>query len=173
MGNLTQERLKELLDYDQDTGIFRWRVNRGGKAGDIAGSIRTNRYRRIMVDGKLYQSSRLVWLFMEGYFPEHECDHENRIKDDDRWDNIRHVSSQCNNRNRGRSKNNTSGVTGISWHKTCEKWHAQIEINYKHKHLGYFKEFKDAITARWDAEVEHDWPGCNSHTDAYCYLNQP
>ena len=173
MEKLTQERVKELLDYDPNTGLFRWKVPRGRcKVGDIAGTIRGDGYRNIMIDYKQYLASRLAWLYMEGHFPEYECDHENRVKDDNKWDNIRHVSRQCNNRNRGRLKNNTSGVTGIHWSQQRGHWIAQIMISGKTKFLGHFKDFTGAVKARWEAEVECDWPGCNDHTDAYCYLNQ-
>jgi len=174
MGKLTQERLKELLDYNPDTGVFTWKVIRWGgiAAGKQAGCVIPNGYRQIRVDYKLYQASRLAWLFMEGYLPEYDTDHINRIRGDDRWINIRHVSRQCNIRNQGRSKKNTSGVTGVCWDKKCGKWMARIKINYKEKNLGRFSEFKDAVKTRWEAEVECGWPECNSHSDAYCYLNQ-
>jgi len=172
MAKLTQDRLRELLDYDPETGVFVWRVSRGGVwVGSQAGGISPSGYRRIMIDGKPFRASRLAWLYMEGYFPENQCDHENRVRGDDRWKNIRHVTPQCNVRNSGRSKNNTSGITGVVWNKAGKKWAARIMVNRSRAHLGYFKRFRDAVIARWKAEVEHGWPGCNSHTDAYNYLH--
>jgi len=173
MQNLTQDRLKELLDYNPETGVFTRKVARGGcKAGGIAGSVTGKYYRRINIDNKQYRACRLAWLYMECYFPENEVDHINRIKDDDRWSNLRHVSKQCNARNSGTQSNNTSGITGVSLDKKYEKWVAQIMISGKRKRLGCFKDFTDAVKARWKAEVECDWPGCNDHTDAYCYLHR-
>jgi len=173
MENLMQNRLKKLLDYNPKTGVFRWKISRRGncKFGDVAGTINSNGYRVIGIDSKRYYASRLAWLFMEGYLPEYEIDHENRVEDDNKWKNIRHVSRQCNLRNRGRQRNNTSGVTGVFWAKPKKKWRAQIAISDKMKHLGYFKVFKDAVLARWQAEVDNNWPGCNDHTDAFIYLN--
>ena len=173
MHNLKQKRVKELLDYNPDTGVFTWKVVRGGRnPGDIAGSKTGGGYQIISVDNKRYLASRLAWLFMEGYFPEYDCDHINRIKTDNRWKNIRHVSRQCNRRNSGRRTDNTSGITGVYWDKQCDKWKAAIGIDGKLKSIGVFKDFTDAVKARWKVEVECGWPGCNSHSDAYCYLNQ-
>jgi len=143
MENLTQERLKELLDYNPDTGIFIWKVSgHGCETGDVAGSLNNRGYRQIGIDYKVYRASRLAWLYMESYFPEHDVDHINRVEGDDKWSNLRHVSHQCNLRNCGRHRNNKSGVTGVSWHKQNEKWVAMIMAVDKQKHLGYFKEKK-------------------------------
>ena len=82
---LTQSRLKELLHYNPETGIFTWLVSKKGvKIGNIAGSVNSIGYRYISVDRILYKASRLAWLFIEGYFPENDVDHINRIRDDDR-----------------------------------------------------------------------------------------
>lgn len=173
MKKLTQERLKELLHYDPKTGVFTWlkTVSKKVKCGNVAGSIRnTYGYRQIKIDGKLCKASRLAFLYMEGYFPEYEVDHRNRITGDDRWKNLRHVSHQCNMRNRSIQKNNKSGITGIFWHKIAQKWVAHIRISGKTTHLGYFKDKFDAARARWNAEVKHSFPGCNTTSSAYLYI---
>ena len=82
---LTQERLKELLHYDPETGYFTWKIspNNAVKVGSVAGTSMNN-YIRIIIDHKAYLAHRLAFLYMEGYFPEHEVDHINRIRDDNR-----------------------------------------------------------------------------------------
>lgn len=173
---LTQARLKELLHYDPETGVFVWRErilsqNRPSlMGGKIAGGINSKGYRVMSVDGKLYRASRLTFLYMEGYFPEHEVDHRNRIRHDDRWCNLRHVSSQCNSRNCSLLKRNTSGITGVRWTKRRQRWLARIVIFRKAIHLGYFSSKLDAAHARWNAEVKHDFPNCNTTSTAYLYL---
>ena len=115
---LTQKRLKELLYYNLDTGIFTNRIDRSNvKVGDIAGYINSKGYRCIRVDCKIYRASRLAWLYMKGYFPEHEVDHEDRVRHNDRWKNLRHLTHSCNLKNRGVNSNNTSGITGVNWDK--------------------------------------------------------
>ena len=159
---ITYERLKKLLTYHPLTGKWNW--NCGKRVGEGCTRI------QIMIDGKMYYSSRLAWLYMEGYWPEHEIDHWDRNKLNDKWENLRHATHQCNCKNRGIFKTNKSGVTGVYFYKWSDKWGAFIYLN-KRIHLGYFKRFYDAVKARWDAEVKYEYPNCNSSSTAYKYLN--
>ncbi len=86
---LTQERLKEVLSYNPETGIFT--RNPGIRGGEKVGT-NSHGYVSIMVDGYLYQAHRLAWLYMEGYMPEQEIDHISRKRDDNRWCNLRVVN---------------------------------------------------------------------------------
>ena len=171
---LTQERVKELFYYNPKTGTFTRRIYccSNAKVGDVAGSRSPLGYILINVDYKLYGASRLAFLYMEGYFPEHQVDHINRIRDDNRWENLRHVTSQCNIRNSSVRGDNTSGVTGVCWHKGNKKWASYIMVNEKRKSLGYFKILKEAVQARWEAEVKYDFPNCNTTSSAYLYLQE-
>ena len=130
---LTQTELKKLIHYDLDTGIFMWlkRNSNRIKIGHIAGWINDSGYRIIQINSKNYRASRLAWFYMKGYFPEHEIDHKNRIRNDDRWINLRHVSRQCNTHNCSIYKNNTSGIKGIGWRNDKRKWEVRISNNKK------------------------------------------
>jgi len=168
---ITQKRLKELLHYDPATGIFTWLVSRTRvRKGDRAGSLQSSGYRCIGIDGKLYQESRIAFLYMEGYFPENDVDHINRKKDDNRWCNLRHVSRRCNMRNTGLQKNNKSGVKGVCWHRNKGKWAVQIKVNGKMIHLGCYESFDLAVRSRYYAEKKYNWKGCDSTSPAYLYL---
>ncbi len=168
---ITQEELKRNLHYNPEAGLFKWKIsnNRRIKIGDIAGT-KTHGYIIIRINKKNYYSHRLAWLYMEGYFPENDTDHIDRNKSNNSWDNLRHVSKSCNSRNCKISKNNKSGVTGVSWYKNYKKWHGQIMINKKIIKLGYYKNKDDAVLARWNAEVKYDYPNCNTTSSAYNYL---
>lgn len=147
---LTQETLKELLDYDPETGHFFWKVNRGQriKAGDRAGCLNpTDGYIRIKVNYKLYLAHRLAVLYMTGQWPEEQVDHENHIRSDNRWFKLRGVTSQENNRNASMKRNNTSGFAGVSYHKGTDKWRATIMIDGRNKHLGLFTDPSEAHQA--------------------------
>ena len=170
---LTQSRLKEVLRYYPDTGIFIWKVSsRRRRSGSEAGSLRHDGRVLIATDNQRFLRSRLAWLYMEGYFPENDVDHENRIRNDDRWSNLRHVSRQCNNRNVGLQKNNISGVCGVYFHKRTKKWCSKIAVNGKLFHIGYSMDFNEAVLYRLAAEQCLDWAGCNSSSSAYKYAKK-
>lgn len=170
--SLTQERVRELLDYDPKTGIFIWKVNKSGRAraGDVAGCKNKRGYIQIKIDGKDYRANRLAWFYTYGYWSENQIDHENRIKDDNRLCNLREVSNQCNLRNTSNFSHNSSGVKGIGWHSRDKKWQAYIAVDGKLIHLGLFENFDDAVHARYEKEVELNWSGCDSTSPAYLYL---
>ena len=82
--SLTQERLKEILHYDLDTGVFTWVDCNSDKPmnGKIAGTrhnmgytsigIDGKVYLSIGIDGKVYLSHRLAWLYVNGFHPNHD-----------------------------------------------------------------------------------------------------
>lgn len=82
-------------------------------------------------------------------------DHINHNKLDNRMMNLRACEHKENIRNSKLSKNNTSGVSGVVWHKTQSSWQARIKVNYKTIFLGYFKKFDDAVAVRKDAEKKY------------------
>lgn len=171
---LTQDRLKELLSYDPETGIFTWKVDRTGKAkkGSRAGNLnKTNGYWIICVDNKRRLAHRLAILYIDGYLPENSLDHIDRNKINNRYNNLREVSQTCNSRNCNIAKNNKSGITGVSWHKKKNKWQSQINIP-KPINIGVFDSFIDAVKARWEAEVKYNFPNCNTTSSAYNYLKE-
>lgn len=82
-------------------------------------------------------------------------DHVNHKTFDNRKSNLRIVTVAQNNMNASKRTNNTSGTTGISWHKGVGKWRARINVNGKEVHLGYFDKFEDAVKARKEAEDKY------------------
>lgn len=82
-------------------------------------------------------------------------DHINRNALDNRKENFRRATQQENVRNSSKSKNNTSGFTGVSWSKRNNKWRSYITIDYKQKDLGVFENKSDAIIARLNAEAKY------------------
>jgi hypothetical protein len=142
---LTQDRLKELLHYDPETGHFTWRAtSRNVAAGSRAGTIDSRGYRQISVDGKLRLAHRIAFLYMLGTFPPGDVDHVNQMKDDNRWPNLRSATRRENAGNKGLQKNNTSGHRGVSWDKRVGKWVAYGSCDGRVVHLGYFTSLEEA-----------------------------
>ena len=170
--NITQERLKELLCYDSDTGIFTWRKSlcRKIKCGSLAGCVHPNGYIRIHIDNKLYSAHRLAWLYVHGFTPTNLIiDHINNIRTDNRIENLRIVSSSCNAKNRtGLSSDNTSGVTGVFW--DLDRWRVFTKDKEKTVYHGRFTEFADAVRARYIAEIECGYHDCKGESTAYLWL---
>lgn len=133
---LTQERLKELLEYFPDTGNFVWKVSKGDREpGDIAGCVTFYGYIQIGIDGTKYFAHRLAWLYMTGAFPKQDTDHINRCKADNRWSNLRDVSRTVNNYNKD---------AGYRKHSQCDKYEAYIHKDGKKVYLGLFNTEKEA-----------------------------
>ena len=164
---ITQSRLKELLSYDPDSGIFIWKIstNNRVKSGSFAGSLRLDDYIEIMVDGKKYQAHRLAWLYTHGYDTENQIDHLNGIRNDNRISNLREVSQSCNLQNQKINSNNTSGFPGVTWVKRKQKWVAQIQIQGKVHGLGYYDTALDAALARYTEEVWNSNWTCNHRSE--------
>jgi hypothetical protein len=173
MSKLTQERLKELLHYNPETGIFTRKCNRGNtKKGDIAGTPNTKGYLRLEICKKPYLNHRLAWLYVYGYFPENEIDHIDRDKTNNKISNLKEASRSCNMRNTKLFITNTSGVKGVAWDKYVGKWAARITVNLKFKGLGSYNNFDNAVCARLAAEQCLNWSGCDSSSSAYKYVQK-
>lgn len=144
MEKLTQEKLKELLNYDPCTGEFVW-VSANGTRVDQIGKIAGNKnhagYIRITIGQKSYMAHRLAWLYMNGSHPEHHIDHINLLKSDNRWSNLRAATKSENGANsRPRS---ASGLKGAYWSKQINRWYSSIRGRY----LGTFDTPEDANEA--------------------------
>lgn len=157
---LTQERLKELLDYDPDTGIFLWKVSRYSECiGKEAGSVAiTDGYRRIALDGKKYLAHRLAWLFVYGVWPTNQIDHIDHNKSRNKISNLRDVTNGENQQNQIKpQKHNHAGKLGVR-HRNG-KYQAQIKIDGKSKHLGSYSTADEAHLAYLQAKRKHH-SGC-------------
>ena len=149
---ITQKRLKELLRYDPMTGIFIWLISR---KGEQAGYINSIGYTVIGIDSEKYFAHRLAFLYMTGKFPKDQVDHDNHIRHDNRWKNLNSSTNAANHKNMPIQSANTSGITGVGWHKSSGKWRARIIVNYKDVYLGLFINKADAAKARKKADIEY------------------
>ena len=136
MDNLTQYRLKKLLVYQSDSGTFIRKVTRGrSRIGERAGCQHRNGYIQICVDGRLYLEHRLAWFYMTGKWPPHEIDHINRVRNDNRWNNLRLATRSINSH---RVLRLALKGAFLDKRRTENPWYSQITINKKRYCLGTF-----------------------------------
>ncbi len=164
---LTQNRAREVFNYDKGNLVWKSRSSRPDIEGFVAGFADKRGYIYVKVDKKKLLAHRVVWLYHHGYWPENELDHINRNKSDNRIENLREVSHYCNMRNKGNGKNNTSGVKGVS--PENGGWRAQIKVRGKVYSLETHADFDEAVLHRLAAEQCLGWEGCDSASPAYRY----
>jgi len=150
---LTQKELKKTLRYEPFTGNFYWLIPAPGrKMNTPAGCSHSDGYRRICLNYTSYFSHRLAYFYMTGSWSK-EIDHENHVRDDNRWHNLKAATERENQQNKTKQKNNTSGITGVSWCSSSKKWKAYIKVKTKTVTLGRFVKKQKAIAVRKAAEV--------------------
>lgn len=157
---MTAMDIRLRLNYDAVTGVFVWLPKESvtGEerrwnfrfAGRVAGKPDTRGHIQISLNHRMYAAHRLAWLYVYGEWPSGDLDHRDRVKTNNAIANLRLATRSQNNANTARRRNNTSGVTGVSWHKGLQKWAAYVGS----AHLGYFAVKSDAVKARATAAAE-------------------
>lgn len=144
---ITQATLKDLLDYNQNTGVFRWRARPRVRAGKIAGHTRPDGYIAIRVNWELHLAHRLAWLYMTGEFPKEHIDHINGKTGDNRFSNLREATNSLNMQNQKKAtKRNTAGLLGVQ--QNCGGRHqAVLTLNGKRHRFGTFDTPEQAHAA--------------------------
>lgn len=157
---VTQQRLREALDYCPNSGTFTWKTKaaRNTVVGRVAGRIKENGYREIGIDGRLHGAHRLAWLYVHGEWPNGQIDHFNGNRLDNRISNLRNVSASENLQNQF-SPHGDNPFLGVSWQKSRNKWRADICVNGKQKFLGRFDSKQDARDAYLAAKRDMHIPG--------------
>jgi hypothetical protein len=155
------ERLRELLTYNPETGVFVWRVKKQGAAGIglAAGCVKEctpgHPYRYIHIDGRLYRAHRLAWFYTHESWPIHVIDHIDGDGTNNRISNLREATPSENGANRGMQANNTSGFKGVSFDICSRRWRALITVNGRARFLGHFDDPASAHAAYAKAAEQH------------------
>ena len=136
--SITQEHLKSLFNYDEQTGLF----FRFGSDKPVGSFIPKTGYVRINIGlGKIRFAHRLAWVYYYGLSPLGEIDHINGNRSDNRISNLRDVSRSENQWNQRKAQKQTSsGFLGVGWHPQSKKWQASIQVKGKSKYLGLFDD---------------------------------
>lgn len=145
--DLTAQRVRELLDYDPETGLLTWRVTRGkARVGAVAGHVRDD-YIVLGIDGRSHLAHRLAWLHAYGSLPVHQIDHRDGDTYNNRLVNLRDVTGSVNQQNKKHARaDNKTGLLGVTSVKNG--WYrATIKAGGKQRHLGRFRAEQDAHQA--------------------------
>lgn len=152
---LNAERVRDLLDYDQETGALTWRKACGcQKIGAVAGQIRRDGYTRVVIAGAGYQAHRLAWLWMTEAWPSAQIDHIDGVRSNNRWQNLREATQAENNQNMrvATVRNRSSRLLGVTKHKKTGKWQASIKLHGRSHYLGLFAQPDEAHAAYVEAK---------------------
>lgn len=145
---MTLDEMNEILEFDPSVNHFRWKINSKHRKNmhEIAGHHGTYGYWIITIDYKNYHEHQLLWLYHYGEWPIHGIDHKNRIKHDNRIENLRLATTQQNSFNKGARKGSKTGEKNI--YVECGKFRVRMELSGKTYSLGFFTDIQEAITTR-------------------------
>lgn len=147
---ISVEIIRQLFDYDPNTGEFKRRIDHGGGK---AGAVITNM--KVAIDGHNYIVARLIWLHFYGEPPPLDMfvDHKNRIKGINSIDNLRLATPTQNQLNKAGYGQYSKGVT---WRdRYMNPWQAKIRVNGTRLHLGSFATEEEAAKAYQEACIKH------------------
>mgnify|MGYP003455568704 CR=1 FL=1 len=158
----SQERLKQVLDYNPETGVLTWldRVERGFSFNNRVAGTRGRQLngspsgKMISVDAVRYKVSRVIWVMVYGSLPEgHEIDHANGNPWDDRLCNLRLATHDQNKANRRSMIKSKTGLKGVTARKNG-KFQSCLKFNRKKYFLGTFNTAEEAAKAYADFSMD-------------------
>jgi len=157
----SQSILKEIFYYKDGQLIWKLWNNKINRVGRIAGCNKNTRYRKIYIKigsvSGTYLAHRLIWIYHNSDIPDGLfIDHINMNKTDNRIENLQLISDAENKRKQKLRTDNKSGHVGVFWCKQFNKWNANI-YHGRYINLGYFKNKKDAIKARKEADIKYGY----------------
>lgn len=154
--SLTLDRLKSVLAYDSETGIFTWLAKPRRRSMDlIAGTENGGGYRQICIYQKVYKAHRLAWFYVYGKWPSGQIDHINGMRSDNRISNLREATHSTNQANAKKRSSSNSPHKGVTYHVASGLWHARVTKERKLAFSGYFNSPDEAAKAYRDNSVVH------------------
>lgn len=162
MLEIRYEEVAKLFTYDRETGVLYWRIKDRNtiRRKYVAGSSKGTKdgYSHVRFMGKVHPTHRIIMMLCFGHIPENaEIDHINHIRDDNRLVNLRFVTASGNRRNQSVSSKSTTGVTGVYFSKSRNKFIAQIKVNRQVHYLGCYNTLEEAAAARAEADLKFNF----------------
>ena len=171
--DITPELMRECIDYNPDTGEIRWKVRplhhfanlnahstwNAKYPGKLWVTSKYNGYVRAKISMKWVRGHRAAWLVTHGEWPEHQLDHIDGDRSNNRLANLRQASMSTNCKNQGLQKRNKTGRIGVHFRPDgrVRPWLATIGSEGKIIHLGTFSTKDKAVKAREEAEVKYGY----------------
>lgn len=190
--DITPELCRQLLRYEPETGklfwlprpasMFRdslchggvrtaqwaadcWNTKNAGReaftaqngAGYYVGAILNHNFR----------AHRVIWAIVHGVWPLDQIDHDDGDRANNRLHNLKPATNAENHKNEGLPKNNTSGAQGVRMHAKTGRWRAEIKVNYRNRHLGYYATKEEAVSAREAAKVQFGFSSSHGMRSAH------
>ena len=171
MTELTAEIVRELLDYNPETGDFYWKYRdvkwfnsqracnswNTKYAGNKTFCLYRNKYLGVVIFHKKRLAHRIAWLYVHGEWPDGQIDHINNVRDDNRIINLRVVTANQNQHNQKRAQrdNKSSGLLGVTFNKANKNWVANIHIKGKQKHIGCYDCKHEAHEAYLEVKAKY------------------
>lgn len=144
----TLERVRQLFDYNPETGSFRAKTSRPRcRIGSEIGTLTSEGRKICRVDTTIYYVHRLIWLHYYGTEPPLIIDHMNGDAADNRIANLRSATCQQNSWNQKGKRSSKSGVKGAHWSSLERKWRSSMKRHGKCLHLGWFDTKGEAAAA--------------------------
>jgi len=172
---LSYHWLKFAFDYNETDGCLVWKIvdiDNEGIPGNSVGSINEDGYVVVILFGYNYIIHRLIYMWHHGFSPENLIDHKNRIRDDNRIENLREITPRGNQQNKTIAKNNSSGFPGVTKQKKkrnkprgLNNYKATVCLNNKSVFLGCHKTSLDAALARYTWEIQCPQWSCSYKSD--------
>lgn len=155
---LTQNRIQELLNYDQETGVFTRRETPqwGVKEGSPVKVKMYQGYPHLRIDRHYYSAHRIAWLFVTGSLPESQIDHIDGNPENNSLANLREATSSQNQQNRRAAQaNSKTGLLGAHCTRMAGKWKSALTVAGKTFQLGTFDSPEEAHLAYVEAKRTH------------------
>lgn len=150
------EYLLSIFEYNKVTGKLLWKkkVANRVKVGSEAG-WKASKYLQVTINNTHYYVHRIIWKMVKGSISnEMQIEHDNGIHTDNRWFNLRLADQSTNMKNQTIPTNNSSGIIGVSFHKSSGLWLAKIG-NKGSSETTYHNTREQAVI--WRKQKEHEY----------------